>query len=375
MRIYLVGGAVRDELLGLPVTERDYVVVGATERRMLDLGYRRLDKAFPVFSHPETGDEYALARRERKTGPGYKGFSVDAGPEVTLEQDLARRDLTVNALARNGSGEIIDLFRGRDDLDAGVLRHITPAFVEDPVRLLRLARFTAKLGRWGFRAAHGTFALMRSMARRDELETVLPDRLREEMYKALGTEQPWRFFETLHRCGALARLLPPVDRAMGEPDTHARGGESRSVIALKRAVGISEEPAVRFAALLVAAVQDPKEGAQLGRHLRLNRSSVELLGWVLEWPTEVVVQADAECLLRLIEQVKALHHPERLLRLSKVWSAVDDEQGTAASERVQWALQAAAAVDSGVIAGEGWSGLELGRKLRQRRLRSIKALL
>ena len=173
MKIYLVGGAVRDGLLGLPVSERDYLVVGATEQQMLDLGYRRLDVAFPVFLHPETGDEYALARCECKSGPGYKGFEVDAGPHITLEQDLARRDLTVNALARDETGNLIDLFHGREHLDEGLLRHITPAFDEDPVRLLRAARFAAKLGRWGFRVAHGTFALMQRMARRDEYKGAL----------------------------------------------------------------------------------------------------------------------------------------------------------------------------------------------------------
>lgn len=374
MKIYLVGGAVRDELLGLPVTERDYVVVGATERQMLDLGYRRLDMVFPVFTHPQTGAEYALARREHKTGPGYKGFTVDAGPHVTLEQDLARRDLTVNALARDRSGEIVDLFRGRDDLDAGVLRHITPAFVDDPVRLLRLARFTAKLGKFGFHTAHATFALLRGMAQREELETVLPDRLREEMYKALASEQPWRFFETLHRCGALAHLLPSLDLRMGEPDTHAQITESRSVTALKRIVGVSEDALLRFAAL-AAALRDPREGAQLCLRLRLDRSTEQLLRWSLEWSAEVVAQADAEGLLQLIEQVKALHHPERLVQLGKVWSAVDGDRGAEAGERVGWALQAAAAVDSGAIAREGWRGPELGRRLRQQRLQSIQTML
>ncbi len=173
MKTYLVGGAVRDELLDLTVTERDYLVVGATEQQMLDRGFRRLDVAFPVFLHPETGDEYALARRERKTGPGYKGFEVDAGPDVTLEEDLARRDLTINALAMDESGELVDIFNGRDDLEEGILRHISPAFIDDPVRLLRAARFSARLGRWGFRLAHETHALLKQMAGFDELDTVV----------------------------------------------------------------------------------------------------------------------------------------------------------------------------------------------------------
>ena len=152
MKTYLVGGAVRDQLLGLAVRERDWVVVGAEAEALLALGFRRLNADFPVFLHPETGDEYALARTERKTGPGYRGFEVDAGPQVTLEQDLRRRDLTINALALDEGGELVDPLGGREDLDAGLLRHITPAFVEDPVRLLRIARFAARLGRWGFRS-------------------------------------------------------------------------------------------------------------------------------------------------------------------------------------------------------------------------------
>jgi len=160
MKIYLVGGAVRDRLLGLPVEERDWVVTGATEQEMAALGYQQVDADFPVFLHPESGEEYALARREVKTGPGYKGFRIETGPDVTLEEDLARRDLTINAMAEADDGTLIDPYGGRDDLEAGLLRHVTPAFVEDPVRLPRVARFAAKLAGYGFRVAHDTFTLM-----------------------------------------------------------------------------------------------------------------------------------------------------------------------------------------------------------------------
>jgi tRNA nucleotidyltransferase (CCA-adding enzyme) len=376
MKTYLVGGAVRDELLGLPVTERDYVVVGATEQEMLERGFRRLDVAFPVFLHPDSGDEYALARRERKSGPGYKGFEVDAGPHITLEQDLARRDLSVNALALDQDGNLIDLFHGRDDLDAGLLRHITPAFDEDPVRVLRAARFAAKLGRWGFRIAHGTFALMQKMARRDELLSVLPDRLREEMLKALGSEQPWRFFETLHRCGALQRLLPAVADAIGTPaGGHAGERMAEPMAALKRAAAAAPEPADRFAALLAAAVPGPKAGAEICNGLRMDRDSTDLLGWALEWPADTVLTADAEQLLQLLERLKALHHPQRLQRLGGVWNAVAGERGAAALEPAQRAMAAAASVDATALAGEGWRGPGLGRRLRQHRLEAIAAEL
>ncbi len=371
MKTYLVGGAVRDELLGLPVTERDYVVVGATEQEMLERGFRRLDVVFPVFLHPRSGDEYALARRERKTGPGYKGFEVDAGPAITLEQDLARRDLTINALALDEDGNLIDLFQGRDDLNAGLLHHITPAFDEDPVRVLRTARFAAKLGRWGFRIAHGTFGLMQKMARRDELLSLLPDRLREEMLKALGSEQPWRFFETLHRCGALRRLLPVVADAMGPVGGHAGGRAAAPMVALKRATAAAAGPADRFAVLLGAAVVDPQAGAEICNGLRMDRDSTDLLDWILEWPADRVLAAEAEQLLQLLEWLKALHHPQRLQRLGGVWSAVTGEQGTAALERAQRAMAAATAVDTAALAAEGWRGPEFGRKLRQRRMEAI----
>ena len=373
MKTYLVGGAVRDELLGLPVTERDYVVVGGTEQEMLERGFRRLDRVFPVFLHPDSGDEYALARRERKSGPGYKGFEIEAGPHITLEQDLARRDLTVNALALDGDGNLIDLFHGRDDLDAGLLRHITQAFDEDPVRVLRAARFAAKLGRWGFRIAHGTFALMQKMAQRDEFLSVLPDRLREEMLKTLGGEQPWRFFEILHRCGALGRLLPAVVDAMGPEGGRADERMAEPMAALKRAAAAAPEPAARFAALAAATVTDPGEGKALCNRLRMNGDSSQLLGWALDWPVDTVLTADAEQLLQLVERLKALHHPQRLQRLGGVWNAVAGELGTAALERTQRAMTAAADVDTTALAGEGWRGPQLGRILRQRRLEAIAA--
>jgi len=186
MNIYLVGGAVRDQLLGLPVRDRDWVVVGATEAEMLERGFRRADAEFPVFLHPDTGEEYALARRETKTGPGYKGFRIDAGPDVTLEEDLVRRDLTINALARDQAGRLIDPFDGEADLEQGLLRHISPAFVEDPVRLLRVARFAARLGRWGFRVAHGTHRLLQRMAASEDLAALRPERLWQEPLPSVG---------------------------------------------------------------------------------------------------------------------------------------------------------------------------------------------
>jgi len=214
MKIYAVGGAVRDRLLGREVADQDYVVVGATPEQMERLGYRPVGKDFPVFLHPQTHEEYALARTERKTARGYKGFDVHAAPEVTLEQDLARRDLTINAIARDQQGNIIDPFHGVADLEAGILRHVSPAFVEDPVRVLRVARFAA---RFGFTVAPETLELMREMVRNGEVDHLVAERAWQEISRGLMEATPSRMFLTLRECGALARVLPEVDALYGVP--------------------------------------------------------------------------------------------------------------------------------------------------------------
>ena len=228
MEIYLVGGAVRDQLLDLPVAERDWVVVGATPEQMVALGYRPVGKDFPVFLHPETHEEYALARTERKSGHGYKGFQVHASPEVTLEQDLLRRDLTINAMAMDEQGSLIDPYGGEADLRNGLLRHVSPAFVEDPVRILRVARFAARFARWGFHLCHATLALMREMVRDGEVDYLVPERVWAELAKTLQTDRPAQFFQLLHACGALAVLFPELEplhadtgKAHGSVDTGA----------------------------------------------------------------------------------------------------------------------------------------------------------
>ncbi len=373
MKTYLVGGAVRDKLLGVPIGDLDYVVVGATERQMLDQGFRRLDAAFPVFLHPESGDEYALARRERKTGPGYKGFAVDAGPDVTLEQDLARRDLTINALARDESGNLIDPFGGKTDLERGLLRHITPAFSEDPVRLLRAARFAAKLGRWGFRPAHETHALLKRMAGLDELTTVLPERLREEMIKAMGTEQPWRFLEVLHACGALQQLLPPLAHAMGETAGHDRKTIKPPIQVLQCVSALVSDPGERLAALL-ASLPEAADAKRLCSDLRLDRATTELLDRILECPAGRLSSAEPHALLATLERIKALHHPQRIQQLGNLWKCLGDPENRAA-ERLNLARRAVSTVSADQLLAQGWSGPELGTELRRLRLRSIEEAL
>ena len=214
MKAYRVGGSVRDELLGLAVKDHDYVVVGSNPEEMVRLGFRPVGKDFPVFLHPETSEEYALARTERKTGRGYKGFTVYAAPEVTLEQDLARRDLTINAIARDEDGALIDPFGGAQDLQRGILRHVSPAFAEDPVRILRLARFAA---RFAFEIAPETLALMQQMVRDGEVDHLVPERAWQELSRGLLEPRPSLMLEALRACGALARILPEIDALFGVP--------------------------------------------------------------------------------------------------------------------------------------------------------------
>ena len=217
MDTYLVGGAVRDALLGLPPGDRDWVVVGATPRQMLEAGFKAVGRDFPVFLHPDTGEEHALARTERKSGRGHRGFVVDADPSVTLEEDLQRRDFTINAIARDARGELVDPYRGADDIDARVLRHVGPAFAEDPLRVLRAGRFMARLAPLGFTVAPETLSLMRSMVASGELDTLVPERVWQELRKALAAPRPSAFLATLRDCGALAAVLPEVDALYGVP--------------------------------------------------------------------------------------------------------------------------------------------------------------
>ena len=254
MDIYLVGGAVRDELLRFPFKERDWVVVGAEPKALIDKGFRPVGKDFPVFLHPETGEEYALARTERKTGKGYKEFRFFADATVTLEQDLARRDLTINAMAKDARGTIIDPFGGREDLSRKVLRHVSPAFAEDPLRVLRVARFAARYHHLGFTVAGETLDLMRSLAVSDELEHLTPERVWMETEKALGEPSPQVFIEVLRECGALNVLFPEVDRLFGIPqraDYHPEIDTGiHTLMSLKQAARLSKDPKVRFAALV-----------------------------------------------------------------------------------------------------------------------------
>ncbi|MEW8318224.1 MAG: multifunctional CCA tRNA nucleotidyl transferase/2'3'-cyclic phosphodiesterase/2'nucleotidase/phosphatase [Candidatus Thiodiazotropha sp.] len=310
MKIYLVGGAVRDGLLDLAVTERDWVVVGSTPEEMLAAGYRRADSEFPVYLHPESGEEYALARTEVKTGVGYKGFRVDYGPHITLEQDLRRRDLTINAMALSEKGELIDICGGRDDLDNGLLRHITNAFSEDPVRLLRVARFAAKLGCWGFRVAHGTHALMKTMAASPELMSLNAERVWREMNGAFATPQPWRFFQVLHRCGALQRLLPELAEGMVTA-AHESADNDQSMEPLKRVSRQSETPVVRCGVALFAAANRIQQADQWMQRLRIDKAGRQLLKDLLHFHRLALTATQSESLLRFVTALNPQQQPAR----------------------------------------------------------------
>lgn len=265
MEVYLVGGAVRDELLGREPKEFDWVVVGATPQAMLDQGYLQVGKDFPVFLHPETKDEYALARTERKSGHGYGGFEVHAEPDITLEQDLLRRDLTVNAIARDPNGTIVDPYNGQADLEAKLLRHVSPAFVEDPLRVLRVARFAARYAHLGFSIAPETLELMCSIVDSGELEFLTPERVWAETTKALSEEKPSVYFNSLRECGALKVVFPEIDRLFGVPQRKEFHPEVdtgiHTMMVVDQAARLSDDLVVRFAALLhdLGKAETPKD--------------------------------------------------------------------------------------------------------------------
>lgn len=253
MQTYLVGGAVRDQLLDYPVKEKDWVVVGATVDEMLAAGYQQVGSDFPVFLHPKTKDEHALARTERKTAPGYRGFEVHASPDVTLEEDLRRRDLTINAMAKDADGQLIDPYHGQADLEQKLLRHVSPAFAEDPVRILRVARFAARYAHLGFSVAEETTELMSQMVQHGDVDALVAERVWQEFYKALGERNPEVFIEVLRSCGALKIILPEIDALFGVPQPIEHHPEIdtgiHTMMVLQQACLLSDDEDTRFAAL------------------------------------------------------------------------------------------------------------------------------
>ncbi|MBM3357272.1 MAG: multifunctional CCA tRNA nucleotidyl transferase/2'3'-cyclic phosphodiesterase/2'nucleotidase/phosphatase [Betaproteobacteria bacterium] len=363
MKIYCVGGAVRDELLGLPVEDRDYVVVGATPEEMVRLGYKPVGRDFPVFLHAQTHEEYALARTERKTARGYHGFEFYTAPDVTLEQDLARRDLTINAIARDPEGRIVDPFNGAADLKAGVLRHVSPAFAEDPVRILRVARFAA---RFGFRVAPETQALMRRMAADGEADALVPERVWQELSRGLMEARPSRMFAELRECGALSRIVPELDAPLENPE--AGQAVMRALDAAARA-GCSLEG--RFAALTAAL--DPHAVEALASRLKAPAAARDLALLAARHANTVIdaVELDAPGMLELLDATDAWRRPGRFAEL--VAAVLADQQDAEPARRLlERARAAAAAVDAGAIAKTARAPHEIRGRVDEARLAAIR---
>jgi tRNA nucleotidyltransferase (CCA-adding enzyme) len=340
VKVFTVGGAVRDELLGLPVKERDYVVVGATPEEMVKQGFKPVGKDFPVFLHPQTHEEYALARTERKSGRGYKGFTVYAAPEVTLEEDLKRRDLTINAMAKGADGILIDPFHGRQDLRNRVLKHVSEAFAEDPVRILRVARFAA---RFGFEVHPETMALMQRMVKEGEADYLVPERVWQEFAKGLEEPHAALMFDVLRRSGALQKLLPEVEAI---PKYFAGS------------------IAARFA--LLAWPLDEAQVNALCDRLRAPNDVRELALTACRCRKKLP-SSTPEALLDLLKSADAFRRPERFAELLDVARLADP--GIDAG-RIERALRAAVAVDAGEIAKRA-TGSEIGRLVDQARVKAI----
>jgi tRNA nucleotidyltransferase (CCA-adding enzyme) len=379
MQIYLVGGAVRDKLLGLPVREKDWVVVGASPQELLDQGFKQVGRDFPVFLHPQTGDEYALARTERKTGPGYTGFAFHASPDVTLEQDLQRRDLTINAMAEDADGTLIDPYHGREDLDNGLLRHLSPAFAEDPVRILRVARFAAQFGKWGFKVAHGTNALMRKMVDNGEVDHLVPERVWGELARALATDTPQRFFTVLAGCGALAALFPEIAREYRDEQAHTGKQLMPPLQALAASVPRSTDPQVRFAVLLRALGRDLSQQERLAQadalcsRCRAPNDYTWLALHAIRHENDVLSDSPQQ-LLTLMESASAFRHDRRWRQLLNVYLAADLIDGVRA-ERLEQARAAAARISAADVQTPGLGGPALGAAIRERRIEVVKEVL
>ena len=383
MEIYLVGGAVRDIKLGLPVSEHDWVVVGATPEEMLSLGYTPVGKDFPVFLHPDTKEEYALARTERKTGPGYTGFETCADPNITLEQDLLRRDLTINAMAETADGELIDPYNGSDDLVNGVLRHVSPAFSEDPVRVLRLARFAARFAHMGFHVAHATNTLMRNMVESGEIDQLVPERVWAELDKTLRTKTPEQFFRVLLGCNALARLFPEME-ITGSNASAGHGSKDLKLPVLQFAVSSTDKAVIRFAALICDIDNNNQAGLDANnfnglceRH-RIPNAYRELAGMALQYRAQVHILAgsSAETVLDLLNALDAFRREQRFidfLRACEIEACSADPrlQNYAPAALLQQARQVAldAKVDT-----TGISGKEIGEKIRRARIEAINKI-
>lgn len=363
MEIYLVGGAVRDALLGLPVKDRDWVVVGATPEDMLARGFRQVGADFPVFLHPETQEEYALARTERKQGHGYHGFSVYSAPDVTLEDDLRRRDLTINAMAQDSEGQLVDPFGGQQDLQARRLRHVSDAFAEDPLRVLRTARFAARFANLEFAVAKTTRDLMGDMVAADEMEHLVPERVWQELQRALLESRPAVFFQVLDQCGALARLMPELAR----PAVLEAGLAALTCLAENGASGPG-----RFAGLLGALPE--AEVDRLAKAIKAPNDFRDLAVLVARHHGLLRKADTADAQLAVLESCDVWRRPERFQELLVVCQCLDPPLPEAMARQLQAAETEARGVDARDLMAKGHQGKALGEAIRQERLHRIQTL-
>ncbi len=374
MQIYKVGGAVRDRLLGRPVTEVDWVVVGATAEALAAQGYRPVGADFPVFLHPQTGEEYALARTERKSGRGYGGFTFHAAPDVTLEQDLIRRDLTVNAMAEDDHGQVIDPYGGRADLQARLLRHVSPAFAEDPLRVLRVARFAARYCSLGFQVAPETLLLMQDMVASGELDALSAERLWKEISRALLEERPDVFIRVLHNCGALAALLPEVTASFAgeQPEPGAR-----VYAILRQSAEVQASLNVRWACLLLDVPEE--QHAALNARLKVPRDPAELaLLLARHWPTALQArQLTPEAWFELLQGFDVLRRParfEEFLQACACAAAVRPAEGEPPLALLRQAAEVVRGVAVQPLVAQGFKGAALGEALKQARIEALAQL-
>lgn len=408
METYLVGGAVRDTLLGLDPKDRDYVVVGATPEEMERLGYKPVGSDFPVFLHPETKEEYALARTERKSGRGYKGFTVFSSPDVTLEQDLQRRDLTINAMAMDDDEKLIDPFNGKQDLDDGKLRHVSPAFSEDPVRILRVARFAARFAKWGFHVAHETNRLMKHMVENGEVDYLVPERVWVELEGALGESQPARFFKILRGCGALEKIFPELDRLFGVPQPEKHHPEIDTgvhvMMVLDQAASLSDNTQVRFAALMHDLGKGVTPEANWPHHYGHESLGVDLVVQLCERlrvPNDYrdlavltarhhsdchrIKELRANTVVNVLEKMDAFRKPDRIALFVLACEADSrGREGKAGEPYPQAALftdyfAAAKAINTTEVANaaqaEGLRGEAIGKRVHEARVKKVEQVM
>ncbi|WP_133130845.1 multifunctional CCA addition/repair protein [Legionella yabuuchiae] len=402
MKVYLVGGAVRDTLLGRPVKEKDWVVVGATPEELLAQGFQQVGKDFPVFLHPSTGDEYALARTERKKGRGYYGFTCDYNPNVTLEEDLARRDLTINAMAMDEQGTLYDPYYGAQDLQAGLLRHVSAAFVEDPVRVLRVARFAARFSKLGFKVANETRQLMYQMVKDGELNHLVPERVWQEWQRSLSEPTPEIFIQTLRSCGALKIILPELDALYGVPNPPRHHPEIDSGVhtlqVLQAACRLSEDELVRFAALvhdLGKAKTPMSDWPSHHRHEHLGLDVIQSLCERLRIPNEYRKLALMVCryhlnihryhtlkastVVSILEKADAFRRPElfqKMLLASQADSLGKNGEGNEYTEIALWqkALKICQSVSAKPLVEEGLKGEAIKNELHKQRINRLQSV-